>query len=225
MSVLAPRGRGTLTVLDALVVTALCFGLFIWQSVRSVLNTAPAAAAGEVVLTWSDAAVLQSLFTELLLGGAALLYLRARRFDMAGLLPRPTTRDSLLGLGLFLLSYALYVVVYSVVALFVPPVATPMSFTHVSLAATLAFSVVNGVYEEVFLLGALVCGLRGFGLSVAIGLPLLVRVLYHVYQGPAGVISVVLFGLTMTLSYVITGRLWPAVWAHVLGDVVPMLSY
>ncbi len=98
-----------------------------------------------------------------------------------------------------------------------------ISFAAVSPASAVALAVVNGSYEEIFLLGVLVRGLRGFGLSVAVGLPLLVRVLYHVYQGPLGVVSVAAAGLVMTLSYVATGRLWPAVLAHMLLDLLPMV--
>ena len=84
-------------------------------------------------------------------------------------------------------------------------------------------ALVNGTFEEVFLLGVLVRGLRGFGLSVAMGLPLMVRVLYHLYQGPAGAAWVASFGVLLTLAYVITRQLWPSVFAHILWDIVPAL--
>ena len=67
----------------------------------------------------------------------------------------------------------------------------------------------------------LVRGLRGFGLSVAVGVPLFVRLLYHLYQGPVGALWVMAFGLVMTLFYVRSGDLWPPVFAHILGDIVP----
>ena len=80
-----------------------------------------------------------------------------------------------------------------------------------------------GTFEEVFLLGVLVRGLRAYGVSIAIGFPLLIRLLYHLYQGPLGAVWVLAFGLTFTLFYVRIGRLWPAVFAHMLWDIVPVV--
>ena len=97
------------------------------------------------------------------------------------------------------------------------------SFEGLSLPYTVALAIVNGAFEEVFLLGALVRGLRGHGLSIAIGVPLLVRALCHLYQGPAGVVWVTLVGATFTLAYVIHGRLWPPVLGDMLWDIVPIV--
>ena len=52
---------------------------------------------------------------------------------------------------------------------------------------------------------------------------LLARVLYHLYQGPEAAVWVAAFGLTLTLAYLATRRLWPVVLAHILWDIVPML--
>lgn len=88
----------------------------------------------------------------------------------------------------------------------------------------IAFALVNATFEEVFLLGVLVRGLRSQGLSIAIGLPLLVRVLYHLYQGPVGAVWILVFGLFFSLCYVRRPVLWPLVFAHVLWDIVPFTT-
>jgi membrane protease YdiL (CAAX protease family) len=36
-------------------------------------------------------------------------------------------------------------------------------------------------------------------------------------------VFVLCVGLVLTLSYVLTGKLWPAVLAHMLWDIVPAL--
>ncbi len=102
--------------------------------------------------------------------------------------------------------------------------AAEFSFAGVSLASTVLFAMVNGTFEEIFLLGVLARGLRGYGLSVAIGVSLLVRVLYHLYQGPLGAVSVLAVGLTFTLFYLRGEQLWPPVLAHILLDIVPVYA-
>lgn len=82
---------------------------------------------------------------------------------------------------------------------------------------------VNGAFEEVFLLGVLLRGLRAHGLSVALGFPLLVRLMYHGYQGPLGLLWILAFGLSLSLFFLRTGRLWPVVFAHTLWDIVPVV--
>ena len=46
--------------------------------------------------------------------------------------------------------------------------------------------------------------------------PAPIRIAYHLYQGSAGVVSIVPMGLAYAWLYARTGRLWPLVLAHVL---------
>lgn len=82
----------------------------------------------------------------------------------------------------------------------------------------------NGAYEEVFLLGFLLRGLRGYGLGMALGVSLLVRMLYDLYQGPLGAASVFAYGAVVSLYFVSSNRLFPVVFAHALGDIVPFIG-
>ncbi len=218
MSSVAPA-RSTLSAAEAAVVAALCFGLFSLWSIQAVMAGFPAA-------QYSNDGVLQMMALEGVLAGVALLFLRVRGFDVASLLPRPTWWDTLLGALTYLAAWALETVGMSLYESVVPPTATrdvvAFSFTGLTVVTLVAFSIVNGLFEEVFLLGVLTRGLRQWGLALAIGLPLLLRLLYHTYQGPLGAIGVVAFGLTVTLVYVRTGRLWPSVYAHILADLIPM---
>jgi hypothetical protein len=77
---------------------------------------------------------------------------------------------------------------------------------------------------EVFFMGVLVRGLRSHGLSIAIGLPLLMRVLGHLYQGPMGVLWILAFGLLFSICYVRRPVLWPLVLAHILWDIYPFTT-
>ena len=207
--------KSTLTFAEAGTVTLICFGLFMLFSFQAM-------AGGFPEVRFSDESNAGIVGLELVLGACALIYLHLRGFDIPSLYPVPTWRDSLIGLGLFVLSWLAAVVA---MALFHTPgqtEAAEFSIHGSSALSTVALSLVNGSYEEVFLLGVLVRGLRGFGLSLAVGLPLLVRVLYHTYQGPLGMIAVAAVGLVLTLAYVGTGRLWPPVLAHILLDAAAL---
>jgi membrane protease YdiL (CAAX protease family) len=104
------------------------------------------------------------------------------------------------------------------------PIARMMDGATVTMPTIVLFAMVNGTYEEVFLLGFLMRGLRHFGLSIALGVMLLVRVLYHLYQGPLGALWVLGVGVVFGLYFARTNRLWPLVFAHILWDIVPFLS-
>lgn len=218
MSTVSPP-KSTLSAAEAVVVAALCFGLFSLWSIQAVM-------AGFPTAQYSNDGVLQMIGLELTLAAAALLFLRVRGFDVKSLLPRPTWWDTLLGALTYLVAWALETVCASVYESVAPPAATrgvvDFSFTGLTVATLVGFSIVNGLFEEVFLLGVLTRGLRQLGVALAIALPLLLRLLYHTYQGPLGAIGVVAFGLTVTLVYVRTGRLWPSVYAHMLADLIPM---
>jgi membrane protease YdiL (CAAX protease family) len=209
--------RTNLSIHEAAVVSAICFGLFIVWSTQAVLSGFPEA-------RFSDSGDAWMALVEAVLAASALLYLRARSFDVWSLYPQPDLRGTLFGLGLFVAAWLAGVIA---TAPFMSPggpsQVTEFSFSGVSIASTVLFAMANGAFEEVFLLGVLVRGLRAYGLSIAIGVPLLVRLLYHLYQGPLGAVWVLAFGLTFTLFYIRNSRLWPAVFAHTLWDIVPVV--
>lgn len=208
--------KSTLSYTEAGTVAAICFGLFILCSLQAMTAGFPEA-------RYSDDGNATIVGLELVLGACALIYLHLRGFDIRSLYPVPTLGGSLIGIGVGGLAWLTAAITISLVHTPGQADMAAFSFEGVSALSTVALAIVNGSYEEIFLLGVLARGLRGFGLSVAIGLPLLVRVLYHTYQGPLGVASVGAVGLVLTLSYVVTGKLWPSVLAHILLDVAAML--
>jgi membrane protease YdiL (CAAX protease family) len=208
--------KTTLSLAEASTVTVICFGLFILASFQAMLAGFPDAQFSEGG-NWAMVGV------ELLLAAAALLYLRSRGFDLVPLYPHPTLRGSVVGFGLFVACWFSGAIVTSALNVASASDVIAFDFDNVSMASRIALAMVNGTFEEVFLLAVLVRGLRGFGLSVAVGMPLLARVLYHLYQGPMGVVWVATFGLVLTLAYLWRKDLWLPVFAHVLWDIVPTL--
>jgi membrane protease YdiL (CAAX protease family) len=211
--------RNTTTIPEALAIATLCFGLFILWSLGAVAMGFQEGAVSE----FNDGELLSMAGLEIILAVTALAILRKRGYDIAGLRPQPDWRGCTIGLGLYL---GVVVVDLLVTAQFSnvdqQPVSQMMVRAHMSLPAILIMSVVNGTYEEVFLLGFLLRGLRGFGLSFTLGMSLLVRALYHTYQGPLGTVQILVFGLALSIYYVSSGKLWPVVFAHILGDIVPL---
>lgn len=219
----APRGRdrepgrSSLSVFEAAAVASVCFGLFVCWSFKAV-------AAGFPDVQLSNAGCALVIGLEITLGAAVVMFLRWRGFDIASLRPAPTLRQSVLGLVLFGLCW----LAGESATMALRPWSAhwpsiEFSTAKLSLAAIVLLAIVNGSFEEVFLLGVLARGMRRFGLPVAIGISLLVRVLYHLYQGPVATVWVAAFGLVLTVAYLAMRRLWPVMLAHILWDLVPLL--
>lgn len=194
----------------------ICFGLMIWYSVDAAL-------AGYPLTPITDASFLWLIVNELTLAAVALLVLRARGFAIASLYPAPSVVGTLHGMGLFFLAWLAMALALAPFAGVPQPIDRMISEAKLSVAVIGLVAVVNAPFEEVFLLGFLVRGLQGFGVNTAMAVSLLVRVLCHLYQGPVGAMAVLVFGTVITLSFVISGKLWPAVFCHMLWDVVPFL--
>jgi membrane protease YdiL (CAAX protease family) len=211
--------RTDTTPFEAAVVAALCFGWAIVLSLGAARHPSPAAG-------YSDASMVVTIAIEAGVAAATLAFLALRGYAVAALRPAPTWRDSALGVGQLVASSAaaMFVVMPFAAQWSEQPIRQMMAQTHVSLPVVVAAAFVNGAFEETFLLGVLTRGLRRLGPSTALGLPLLVRLLYHTYQGPLGTLSVTVFGLVLGLFFLRTGRLWPAVVAHVLADILPFLG-
>jgi membrane protease YdiL (CAAX protease family) len=205
--------------LEAAAVVILCFGWFILISLSSMGADFP---AGE---GFSDTNLSEMIVTELILGGLALAFLRFRGHSIAALMPRPTWRGGLVGVALFVVAISAW---WFVAQFFDPtsfqsqPIEEIMSHSHVSIGMAVALSVVNGLYEETFLTGYLMEAFRSYGALIAIGASTLVRLLYHVYQGPIGSVSVVVFSVVVSLFYWRTRWLWPVVFAHTLTDLMAL---
>ncbi len=211
--------KSTLSIPEALIVGAICFGLFILFSFQAMLAGFPDA-------PFSDAGMVWGLGCELVLAAAALIFLRARGFDIASLAPQPTLKGSVSGLGLFFGAWLLGALVTSMFqdAQGSQPIERMVTESRLSMPVIIAFALVNATFEEVFFMGVLVRGLRSHGLSIAIGLPLLMRVLGHLYQGPMGVLWILAFGLLFSICYVRRPVLWPLVLAHILWDIYPFTT-
>jgi membrane protease YdiL (CAAX protease family) len=165
---------------------------------------------------------------------AAFLHVRGRTIlRLIG--GRPRLRDLAVGLGLASIPTVFSLAVLVVAMLIEPQLyaragagagagagaaraAAPIA-NHWTLAIVILASIVNPIFEEVFVCGYVVSVLSPWtGRWKALGASVAIRSLYHVYQGAYGCISVGLTGLLFGGWYVRYGRLWPLVIAHGLLD-------
>jgi uncharacterized protein len=85
-------------------------------------------------------------------------------------------------------------------------------------------SVVNGIFEEVFVAGYIITALtrtRGpwTGINVSVGM----RLLCYLSQGAIAALSVVPLGLLFAYVYARTRLLWPLICAHITFELVSLV--
>lgn len=201
-------------------VTVICFGWFMLTSIAAAMNGFPT--GGD----FNDASLWMIVRLECVLGAVALLYLRLRGHSIFKLLPTPSLKGSGLGILIFIGAGFVAAVVGSLLSpgqLPEQPIDHMVEQSRPSMLALVALAMVNGLYEETFLAGYLLEGLRKHGIHIALGITTLIRLLYHLYQGPIGAASVTAYGLVVMLFYWRFRLLWPIVFAHTLADITAFI--
>jgi len=204
---------------EFVVVIGGAFGLFILGSIAQAL-TRP------TLVGVPDGQVADLLIFELVLLAVlgAFLYLRGWTPAHLGLDIHPG--EFLAGLGLAVAAELAYVMASLVAALIFPlkaPVSSSVAPT-VTAINFLTLSVINPLFEEVFVCGYVVTVLqKTSGPWTAINVSTAIRLLYHLYQGALGVLSIVPTGLLFAYWFARTGRLWPPIMAHGLLNLAVLL--
>lgn len=205
----------------ALVIT-LAFGYFILGSVLSVFTPPAETAISEQGLQFI-------LVYELSVLAVLATFLAVRGWDpkQLGLLPSRT--DPWLAIGLGIVAYAAFYALWLTLGRSVPGAAEIPEGTvqnDLRLGTVLVVSIVNGIFEEIFVCGYVISALRkSRSLSFAINVSIAIRLSYHLYQGPAGVVGIIPVGLVFAHWFARTGRLWPVAIAHCLFDIFALWPY
>jgi uncharacterized protein len=158
-----------------------------------------------------------------LIAAAVLVVLRGWRLDDFGF--RITPVGTLAGLLLYGAALAVIYVLWTLVGTRLPGTEIVDELTRattLTFPVLVAFSVVNGAFEEFFLTRYLIEAFSKHGVCVALGASAAVRLSYHTYQGPWGALSVLAFGLVVTLFYWRYREVWPAMSAHMLADFLAL---
>ena len=204
---------------EFLIVVFWAFGQFIFASILAI--------GGSRSVAISNDALVSLLLVEVLQFAFLVWFLRVRGWTPAKFGLSITVRGTALGLGLAVATYAMFIIIQLVAdhvlpmemrsaAAFYPRASKDLDMQIVFIA-----SVVNGVYEELFVAGYVITALSPVrGPWAAINVSTGIRLLYHLYQGPIGILTIVPVGILYGWVYVRTRQLWPLVVAHVAIDVV-----
>jgi membrane protease YdiL (CAAX protease family) len=157
---------------------------------------------------------------------ATFLYLRGWTVERIGI--RITLRDTLIGLAFVLVAELIGMGALMLIEPISPRLATMIESAGsasgtLGILSVLTFVIVNPVFEETFVCGYVIAALRGHTQPwTAINLSVAIRLLYHLYQGPAAAIGIVPFGLILAYWYARSGRLWPAITAHAAANLLDL---
>lgn len=157
------------------------------------------------------------------------VFLSARGWTLKAIGFTPDFRGAVEGTGIAAGTYFLLSFFWLPVAALLPELHSSATSTELvakglPIALIAAVSLLNPLFEELFVCGYVISAVeKTNGLTTAVNASVGIRMLYHMYQGPA-VLSVILLGLVFGLFYAKTRRLWPLVVAHGLFDFVSLLS-
>jgi membrane protease YdiL (CAAX protease family) len=207
---------------EFLVVVTWAFGLPIFSSILSIGQT-------HDVALFTDAVLVSNLLFQMLVAAFLVWFLRVREWTLAKVGLRVDLRGTLWAFGLLAGCYAL-IFACEMAAQLLPidiPVLMgllPKSNGKLSMEVVFLASVVNGVFEELFVAGYAITALsQARGMWTAINVSTALRVLYHLYQGPLAFLTIAPMGLLFGYVYARTRQLWPLVLAHVMLDIVGLL--
>jgi membrane protease YdiL (CAAX protease family) len=195
---------------------------FVYSSVDALLTTLPGS------VSQSHLSSLLTLEAYALALVVPLMYGRGWTTGELGL--RFHWSDCATAIVLFFAAYAGYVALWLLFSLVLPDAASQVAKINLvssrfNFETLLAASIVSGFFEELFVAGYLIQFMRSrFGVIAAVNASVLVRLLYHCYQGPVSVVSIVPIGLVFAWAYVRSGRLWPLVIGHALVDFISLVQ-
>jgi uncharacterized protein len=207
---------------EFVIVVTMAFGYFAFVSIFVALHPH----AGPL---HTNRSLIVLCVYELVLMALLFPFLRIRGWTFSKIGLDPTWRDTGLGILLFFAFYAVWVLVWIATVALAPETAQRMSETHIItqvIPATtiVANGMINPLFEEVFVCGYVMTALRKEGHTwFALNASVAIRLLYHLYQGPLGVLSIIPMGLMSGYWYARTGRLWPVIVAHAAMDMLAML--
>lgn len=207
---------------EFILVVGIAFGYFILSSLLVLVRPAGTAHMSQASF---KGLIVHEILVFLLLWG--FLHVRGWRLRELGL--TPSWRDSLVGVGIAVLCYMVFFVAWLVFGHYL--MGSYRHLTHLfkpdlSLPVLAAASIVNPIFEEVFVCGYIITALKQTrSLTFAINVSIAVRLAYHSYQGAFSLVGVLPVGIIYAYWYARTGRLWPLVIAHGLFDFLSMLAY
>lgn len=204
---------------ETLVVVATAFGLFIYSSTLELIDPSP--------ILPSAGNYHQLVIQEIVVGAALLAFLIVRgwRFSDLGFASL-RWMDIVHAGALVLAAVASYALIWTLIT---PPgssnTVNVLDADGFNLSQMLALSVVNGAYEEIFVCAYLLAAWRSSPALQIIALSALLRLSYHLYQGPHAAIALFPLGILFAWYFASQRRVVPLIFAHITIDVIALLPY
>jgi uncharacterized protein len=212
---------------EFLVVITWAFGLPVFSSIMSLGTGGESGGGAAPSLVFDNSALVNLVVFELLQSAFLIWFLHVRGWTLEkvglSITWRGTGMGWLLLLGTYLLAMGAQALAHWLMPLEMQAAGRmyPTADPKVSMQLVFFASTINGIFEELFVAGYIITALREVrGVWAAINVSTVVRLLYHLYQGPIGVITIVPMGLLYGFVYARTRQLWPLIFAHVLIDII-----
>lgn len=203
-------------------ILVLAYGNPVADGIRALFHEP---APGPVRVT--DADLWVTFGYEIVVGALVLGLLRARGMPWSACRPDFSWNNTVHGIGLFFGALISMWLAYGLASGF-PGAAERLAAqpveSELGIVPIVAAVLVNSIFAEAINLGYLQARLRDQGAAVAVGAALLVRLLTHVTEGPHATVGVLPFGLVLGAYVWRTGRVWPAILAHLLLDLIGLLA-
>ncbi len=203
--------------LEAVVILSIAFGLSVLNSFKLAFHD----------LDFSDGVAVGTLVMEVFITAVCVLILYLRGWTLWRDFPfKIDLKNAGYALGVFILSYVAYAVLYNIVALSVGQDALHISkFTvTANIGLIIAVSLVNPLFEETFVAYYVFERLKNYGPFIFIAVSSLIRVSYHLYQGWIGVIGILPLGIVYAIAFWKTRNLMPLYLAHAAQDLIGLIG-
>lgn len=156
-------------------------------------------------------------------------FLKKRGWTLAQLGVTPSWKSTWVSVGLIPAVYITYALIWIALALLFPGIQAIsqskfISISGVSLWTIIFASVINPVFEEIFVCGYIIHSLKkSKNLWIAVIISTFIRTLYHLYQPIQNIVAIVSLGFVFGLFYARTNRLWSVVVVHIIFDLYALL--
>lgn len=205
-------------------VIGISFGYFILGSLVYVLSprsSAPITQRHMVSLIFYEAAVLS----------AVLWFLKQRGWAFDDFKLKLSIRTTGYGILLAISAYISYALLWLFASFISPAFVTsvsqsPLVSNDISVANIVVGSIINPLFEELLVVGYAITTLKKLkGTAFAINSSVAIRLVYHLYQGPLGVMNIIPIGLIFAYWYANRESLWPVIVAHAIFDFVGLYAH
>jgi len=207
---------------EFLVVVTWAFGLPVFASIMALGTPGDSTAP-----VFTNAELLATIIFEVIQLGFLTWFLRIRGWTLEKFGLAFSRRGTAAGVVLLAITYGLVLGAQFIAQIIfdydleAAAARAPKVDPDLSMQLVFLVSVVNGIFEELFVAGYIITSLIARrGMWMAINVSVVVRLLYHLYQGPIGIMTVVPMGLLYGYAYVRTRQLWPLMVAHMALDVI-----